>query len=44
MSTKLITGTGLKLLRRYDKKPQADRAQLLDEVIIIIICLLIVLG
>ncbi|KAM7523518.1 hypothetical protein LguiA_013420 [Lonicera macranthoides] len=31
MSTKLITGTGLQLLRRYDKKPQPYRAQLLDE-------------
>lgn len=32
MSTKLITGTGLQLLRRYDKKPENYKAQLLDDV------------
>uniref|UniRef100_A0A164STY2 V-type proton ATPase subunit H n=1 Tax=Daucus carota subsp. sativus TaxID=79200 RepID=A0A164STY2_DAUCS len=31
MSTKLISGTGLQLLKRYDKKPQSIKAQLLDE-------------
>ncbi|XP_022890056.1 V-type proton ATPase subunit H-like isoform X2 [Olea europaea var. sylvestris] len=31
MSTKLITGTGLQLLRRYDKKPENYKAQLLDD-------------
>ncbi|KAL1552160.1 V-type proton ATPase subunit H-like [Salvia divinorum] len=31
MTTKLITGTGLQLLRRYDKKPEAYKAQLLDD-------------
>ncbi|PIN20395.1 Vacuolar H+-ATPase V1 sector, subunit H [Handroanthus impetiginosus] len=31
MTTKLITGTGLQLLRRYDKKPENYKAQLLDE-------------
>ncbi|KAL2526256.1 V-type proton ATPase subunit H [Abeliophyllum distichum] len=31
MTTKLITGTGLQLLRRYDKKPQKQKAQLLDD-------------
>ncbi|XP_039133682.1 probable V-type proton ATPase subunit H [Dioscorea cayenensis subsp. rotundata] len=31
MSTKLITGTGLQLLRRYDKRPESQRAALLDE-------------
>lgn len=35
MSTKLISGTGLQLIKRYDKKPQSSRAQLLDEVIIL---------
>ncbi|KAK4381690.1 V-type proton ATPase subunit H [Sesamum angolense] len=30
MTTKLITGTGLQLLRRYDKKPENYKAQLLD--------------
>ncbi|KAI3522812.1 hypothetical protein L1887_00862 [Cichorium endivia] len=30
MTTKLITGTSLQLLRRYDKKTENDRAQLLD--------------
>ncbi|CAA3017994.1 V-type proton ATPase subunit H [Olea europaea subsp. europaea] len=30
MTTKLITGTGLQLLKRYDKKPQNYKAQLLD--------------
>ncbi|CAH2076908.1 unnamed protein product [Thlaspi arvense] len=31
MTTKLISATGLQLLRRYDKKPESARAQLLDE-------------
>ncbi|KAG8390705.1 hypothetical protein BUALT_Bualt01G0111300 [Buddleja alternifolia] len=31
MTTKLITGTGLQLLRRYDKKPENHKAQLLDD-------------
>ncbi|CAI9090789.1 OLC1v1025637C2 [Oldenlandia corymbosa var. corymbosa] len=31
MTTKLITGTGLQLLRRYDKKPESYKAQLLDD-------------
>ena len=32
MTTKLISATGLQLLRRFDKKPESARAQLLDEV------------
>lgn len=32
MTTKLISGTGLQLLRRYDKKPESSKAQLLDDV------------
>ncbi|GER43211.1 v-type proton ATPase subunit H [Striga asiatica] len=31
MTTKLITGTGLQLLRRYDKKLDNYKAQLLDD-------------
>lgn len=31
MTTKLITGTGLQLLRRYDKKAENNKAQLLDD-------------
>lgn len=31
MSTKLITGTCLQLLRRYDKKTESQRASLLDD-------------
>ncbi|XP_073293375.1 V-type proton ATPase subunit H [Primulina huaijiensis] len=31
MTTKLISGTGLQLLRRYDKKPESYKAQLLDD-------------
>ncbi|KAL8122207.1 hypothetical protein AgCh_018814 [Apium graveolens] len=31
MSTKLISGTGLQLIKRYDKKPQNSKAQLLDK-------------
>ncbi|KAJ0014671.1 hypothetical protein Pint_20983 [Pistacia integerrima] len=31
MTTKLISGTGLQLLRRYDKKSESYRAQLLDD-------------
>ncbi|KAL5568282.1 hypothetical protein UlMin_024857 [Ulmus minor] len=31
MTTKLITGTCLQLLRRYDNRPESYRAQLLDE-------------
>lgn len=34
MTTKLITGTCLQLLRRYDKRPESYRAQLLEDVII----------
>ena len=32
MTTKLISATDLQLLRRYDKKTESARAQLLDEV------------
>jgi len=32
MNTKLVSAKGLQLLRRYDKKPESARAQLLDEV------------
>jgi hypothetical protein len=32
MTTKLISGTYLQRLRRYDHKPDGDRARLLDEV------------
>lgn len=31
MTTKLISGTSLQLLRRYDKKPESQRASLLDD-------------
>nr|GMC48955.1 V-type proton ATPase subunit H [Ipomoea batatas] len=31
MTTKLITGTGLQLLRRYDKKAESYKTQLLDD-------------
>ncbi|KAM7279115.1 hypothetical protein ACFE04_006249 [Oxalis oulophora] len=31
MTTKLISGTGLQLLRRYDKKPESYKAQLLED-------------
>ncbi|KAL2941448.1 V-type proton ATPase subunit H [Bienertia sinuspersici] len=31
MTTKLITGTALQLLRRYDKKSESQRASLLDD-------------
>ncbi|CAH8274387.1 unnamed protein product [Arabidopsis lyrata] len=31
MNTKLVSAKGLQLLRRYDKKPESARAQLLDE-------------
>ncbi|KAL6548538.1 hypothetical protein OROGR_008959 [Orobanche gracilis] len=31
MTTKMISGTGLQLLRRYDKKPENYKAQLLDD-------------
>ncbi|KAG0490233.1 hypothetical protein HPP92_007096 [Vanilla planifolia] len=31
MSTKLITGTGLQLLRRYDNKSESQRAALIDD-------------
>lgn len=34
MTTKLITGTCLQLLRRYDKRPESYRAQLLEDVIL----------
>lgn len=33
MSTKLISGTSLQLLRRYDHRSESQRAQLLDDVI-----------
>jgi hypothetical protein len=32
MTTKLISGTCLQHLRRYDHKPESERARLLDEV------------
>lgn len=32
MSTKLITSTCLQLLRRYDKRPESQRASLLEDV------------
>jgi len=32
MMTKLISGTDLQLLRRYDNRPESYRAQLLDDV------------
>jgi hypothetical protein len=32
MVTKLISGTDLQLLRRYDNRPESYRAQLLDDV------------
>ncbi|VFQ97658.1 unnamed protein product [Cuscuta campestris] len=31
MTTKMITGTGLQLLRRYDKKTESYKSQLLDD-------------
>ncbi|KAJ6856789.1 V-type proton ATPase subunit H-like [Populus alba x Populus x berolinensis] len=31
MVTKLISGTNLQLLRRYDNRPESYRAQLLDD-------------
>ncbi|XP_055822947.1 V-type proton ATPase subunit H-like [Solanum dulcamara] len=31
MTTKLVTGTGFQLLRRYDKKAESYKAQLLDD-------------
>ncbi|XWS42852.1 hypothetical protein CRYUN_Cryun16bG0050100 [Craigia yunnanensis] len=31
MTTKLISGTGLQLLRRYDNRAESFRAQLLDD-------------
>ncbi|ONM24249.1 male sterile32 [Zea mays] len=34
MSTKLISGTCLQLLRRYDHKPESQRAPLLEEVLL----------
>lgn len=37
MTTKLITGTGLQLLRRYDKKPENNKAQLLDDVNVLLV-------
>lgn len=39
MSTKLISGTSLQLLRRYDHRPESHRAQLLDDVIVFIFIL-----
>lgn len=38
-TTKLISGTGLQLLRRYDKKPENYKAQLLDDANVIILLL-----
>lgn len=35
MSTKLISGTGLQSIKRYDKKPLDSKAQLLNEVSIL---------
>ena len=32
MTTKLISGKALQLLRRYDKRPESQRASLLDDV------------
>lgn len=43
MTTKLITGTGLQLLRRYDKKPETYKAQLLDDVIVLLLIMYIFL-
>ncbi|CAL5422064.1 unnamed protein product [Camellia sinensis] len=37
MTTKLITGTGLQLLRRYDNRSESHRAALLDDVMFIAI-------
>ncbi|ONM58116.1 V-type proton ATPase subunit H [Zea mays] len=37
MSTKLISGTCLQLLRRYDHKPESQRAPLLEEIWIILL-------
>lgn len=34
MTTKLISGTGLQLLRRYDNRSESHRAQLLDDVML----------
>ncbi|OAY79740.1 V-type proton ATPase subunit H, partial [Ananas comosus] len=31
MSSKLISGTGLQLLRRYDKRTESQKASLLDD-------------
>lgn len=42
MSTKLISGTSLQLLRRYDNRPESYRAQLLDDVNFPPICLIII--
>lgn len=44
MTTKLITGTCLQLLRRYDNRSESYRAQLLDDVIIIIIFICYLFG
>ncbi|KAG6416146.1 hypothetical protein SASPL_123570 [Salvia splendens] len=40
MITKLISSTGLQLLRRYDKKPENYKAQLLDDLILLVVMLL----
>ena len=40
MTTKLISGTSLQLLRRYDNRPESYRAQLLDDVNFPHICLI----
>ena len=40
MTTKLINGTSLQLLRRYDNRPESYRAQLLDDVIFPHTCLI----
>lgn len=41
MTTKLITGTGLQLLRRYDNRSESYRAALLDDVSIILLSLFV---
>ncbi|GLT30844.1 hypothetical protein SLA2020_056270 [Shorea laevis] len=41
MTTKLISGTALQLLRRYDNRSDSYRVQLLDDIIIYSFCLLL---
>lgn len=38
MTTKLITGTCLQLLRRYDNRSEKHRASLLDDVSVLTFC------